>query len=178
MPGTSTASAAIAARSSSSIAAATHACRSPVSLPLTSGSERADDSARSTRGRERTIVLHREPVGAPVRDEHHARRAPNRVSQSSSSRVERKLLAHVLFALRAQRIGADGVGEQIDGALRALLDRVDQVAVVALADLELDPAGTPADHGPSLPEPLAHGEAEAFPQRLLEHHVGDRAGTR
>ena len=56
---------------------------------------------------------------------------------------------------------------------RALLDRVDQVAVEAVADLELDPAGAPTDHGPSLPEPLAHGEAEALPQRLLEHHVGD-----
>ena len=95
--------------------------------------------------RERSVVAHREPVRAPVRDEHHARSAPNRVSQSSSSRVERKLLAHVLAALRAERVGADGIGEQVDGALRALLDRVDEVAVVAVADLELDPAGAPTD---------------------------------
>ena len=55
----------------------------------------------------------------------------------------------------------------------ALLDRVDEVAVLAVADLEHDAAGAAADHRPALPQPLAHGEAEALAQRLLHHDVGD-----
>ena len=60
----------------------------------------------------------------------------------------------MLAALRAQRVGADRIGEQVDGALRALLDRVDEVAVEAVADLQLDAAGAAADDGPALPERL------------------------
>ena len=56
---------------------------------------------------------------------------------------------------------------------RALLDRVDEVAVLAVADLQHDAAGAAADDRPALPEPLAHGEAEALAQRLLDHDVGD-----
>ena len=79
----------------------------------------------------------------------------------------------MLRALGAERVGADRIGEQVDGALRALLDGVDEVAVVAVADLQLDAAGPSADHRPALPEPFAHGEAEALADRLLHHHVGD-----
>ena len=56
---------------------------------------------------------------------------------------------------------------------RALLDRVDEVAVEAVADLQLDAAGAAADDRPALPQPFAHGEAEALAQRLLQDHVGD-----
>ena len=89
-----------------------------------------------------------------------------------------EVVAHVLASLRAERVGADGIGEQVDGALRALLDRVDEVAVVAVADLQLDAAGAPADDRPSLPERLAHGEAEALAQRLLQRRRWRCAGTR
>ena len=68
--------------------------------------------------------------------------------------MRQEVLAHVLAALRAHRVGADGVGEQVDDALRARLDVVDEVAVEAVADLELDAAGAAADDRPALPERL------------------------
>ena len=79
----------------------------------------------------------------------------------------------MLLALRAHRVGAHRIGEQIDRASSARVDRIDEVAVEAVADLEHDAAGAAAHDGSALPERLAHGQAEALPNRLLDGDVGD-----
>ena len=56
--------------------------------------------------------------------------------------------------------------------LRRGLDVVDEEAVHAVFDLQRDAAAPAADDRPALPQSLAHGEPEAFAQRLLHHDVG------
>ena len=53
--------------------------------------ERAHQAAGAAHRLEPSVVAHREPERPAVRDQHHARSSPNSRSQSSSSRVERKL---------------------------------------------------------------------------------------
>ena len=65
-----------------------------------------------------------------------------------------------------------GLREQLGGAGGRVFDGVDEVAVLAVANLHRDPAAAPADHRPALPQCLAHGEPESFAQRLLHHDVG------
>ena len=99
-------------------------------------------------------------------------RVPKSVSQSSSSRVDRKFWRTCSWPVSPIASALLGIGQQLDRALRALVDRVDEVAVLAVADLQHDAAGPPADDRPALPETLGHGEAEALAQRLLDHDVG------
>src|SRR6266511_3875744 len=79
----------------------------------------------------------------------------------------------VLLALRAHRVGANRVGEQVDHPRCTLLDRVDEIAVEPIAYLELDAAGAPADDGTCLPESLADRQPEPFTDRLLHHDRRD-----
>src|ERR1700730_328473 len=46
----------------------------------------------------------------------------------------------VLPPLEARGVGADGIGEEVDDPFGALLDRIDEEAVVTVEDLELDAA--------------------------------------
>src|SRR5436190_6308347 len=66
------------------------------------------------------------------------------------------------------------VAQDLDTPLRSLLDRVDEVAGLALGDLKRDPADVAGDDGPHLPHRLGHSQPESLPKRLLDHHVGLR----
>ena len=118
-----------------------------VDVTIDQREERADDAAGAACRRERSILAHREPVRPSVRDEHHFRRSPKRVSQSTSSRVERKFWRTCSRPWAPSRRRPDRIGQEVDGALGALLDGVDEVAVVALADLQLDAPARPPTTG-------------------------------
>src|SRR5262249_58761781 len=55
----------------------------------------------------------------------------------------------------------------------AVFDGVDEVAIESVTHLQHDATGASAHDRPTLPEPLAHREPEALPDRLLDHDVGD-----
>ena len=127
---------------------------SPVPSTSASGRSALDEAAGAAAGVEAAVVVApRTGTALGARRRRHG--ASAQLGEEAQPVLElagrEEVLAHVLAALRAQRVGADRVGEQVDGALRALLDRVDEVAVVAVADLQLDAAGAPADRpaGPS-----------------------------
>src|SRR6266496_3665074 len=53
-----------------------------------------------------------------------------------------------------------------------VLDTLDQVMVVPGGKLHRYSAGVAGNHGPRFPEGFGNYKPEAFPDRLLEHHVG------
>ena len=65
-----------------------------------------------------------------------------------------------------------GVLEKGEGALGALLGRVDQEARIAVDDLQRDAANVPRHRGARLPQRLGHGQPEALLDGLLHHDVG------
>ena len=154
-------------------------CPRPPRRRSTSGSSALTMPPAPRTGFERAVVAHREPVRPSVRDEHHARRLAEQRQPVLELAGRQEVLAHVLAALRARaRRRRPGSASRSTMRSRALVDRVDEVAVVAVADLQLDATGAPADDRPALPEALAHGEAEALAQRLLHDRRRRRAGTR
>src|SRR5713101_3164713 len=177
-----------APRSSSSIAAATHDGRSSPkgrADPASPGSPSngssaltpppaplADSKVPSPRARNRygprcvTSIM----LGSLPRS--RAKRLKQGQPVAQLTRGE-EVGAHVLAALLAERVGAHGISEEIHRALRTLLDGVDEIAVESVADLQLDAAGPTSHDGATLPERFAHGQAEPFAQRLLQHDVGN-----
>src|SRR5690606_32133845 len=83
-----------------------------------------------------------------------------------------EVLARVLLARLAEPLGELGIAQEIERALRRLLDRGDQKARLAVDDLQRDAAHVAADRRPALPERLGDGEPEALANRLLQDYVG------
>src|SRR5829696_2897882 len=65
-----------------------------------------------------------------------------------------------------------GVLQDLGAAVGGLVRRVDEVAVLAVNDLQRDAADVPGHGRPALPERFGHGQAEALADRLLHDHVG------
>src|SRR5215216_1569161 len=64
--------------------------------------------------------------------------------------------------------------QDLDAPLGRLLRRGDEVAVLAVDDLQRDPADVPADRRAPLPERLRHSQPEPLADRLLHDDVGLR----
>ena len=77
-------------------------------------------------------------------------------------------LAHVLFPAAPASGGCGGVVEDLAAGVGALLDRIDEPAGLAVADLRGDAPDASGNGRPSLPEPLRHRQAEALANRLLD----------
>ena len=69
------------------------------------------------------------------------------------------------------------IAQQLNDPFGRLIDRIDEKAVLAIADLAANAADIAADHGGALPHRLGDGEAEAFARRFLQHD-GERAAAR
>ena len=95
-------------------------------------------------------------------------------SQSRSRRGIRKCVRTYSLPARPEPLAQLGVAEDLDARLGGLLGRVDQVAGLAVLDLERDAAHVAGDRGPRLPERLGDRQAESLADRLLQHHVGLR----
>ncbi len=67
-----------------------------------------------------------------------------------------------------------GVLQKLDDSCRTLLDARDQVAVLAVSDLMIDPAYLSAHDRRALPHRLRDHQAEAFAGRLLHDDVATR----
>src|SRR5665647_1378209 len=65
-----------------------------------------------------------------------------------------------------------GIGQHLQTALGALRGGLDEAAGHAVLDLQRDAADVAAEGGPSLPQGLGDGEAEALAGGLLQDHVG------
>src|SRR3954454_15997167 len=65
-----------------------------------------------------------------------------------------------------------GVLEDLRAALGCLVGRVDQVAVLAIDDLQRNAADVPGDRRSAFPEGLRHRQPEALADRLLQDDVG------
>ncbi len=73
-----------------------------------------------------------------------------------------------------ERLAERRVAQDVERARRALLDGVDEVARLAVGDLQRDAADVAADERPALPQRLGDGQAEALARRLLDHDLGER----
>src|SRR6478609_5132987 len=154
--------AAVAATSSSSMAPATHVASSR----LASSGSSALTTPPAPRWAEKVPSGSRVNRNGPRLETTIIRRSAERAEEGEpvfelSGREE--VLPHVLLAAHAHGIGLLRVGEELDGAGRAFLDRVDEEPVLTVPDLQDDAAGTAPDDRSGLPEPLGHGEPEAFP---------------
>ena len=89
-----------------------------------------------------------------------------------------EVLAHVLLAAAPERLAERGVLEDVERALGALLDVVDEVAGDAVLHLQRDAADVAADERPALPDRLADRQAEALARRLLDQRRRRATGTR
>src|SRR5438445_3206656 len=83
-----------------------------------------------------------------------------------------EVAAGVVATCFAHRLGLGRVPQEIGRAFRRVFDAVDEVAVLSVVDLHGDAAAASAYDRPTLPESFAHGQPEAFAQRLLHHDVG------
>src|SRR3954454_8262850 len=79
-----------------------------------------------------------------------------------------------LLAGAAEPAAELGVLEDRGGALGGFVRGRDQVAVLAVDDLQRDATHVAADRRAPLPERLGDGQPEALPDRLLHDHVGLR----
>src|SRR3954453_13825884 len=79
---------------------------------------------------------------------------------------------HVLLATPPEVLGQCRIAEDAQRAVRALLDRGDQIAGLSVVHLERDASDPATDERPGLPDGLADREPEALARRLLDDHVG------
>src|SRR5437764_4297455 len=80
--------------------------------------------------------------------------------------------AHVLLAVAAERLAQRRVPEDLQRPLRRLLDGGDEVAGLAVGDLQRDAADVAGDHRPGLPDGLGDCEPEALAGSMLHLHGG------
>src|SRR5215210_3932562 len=80
-------------------------------------------------------------------------------------------LARALLAGPPEPASQLRVPQDLDAALCGLVRGGDQVAVLAVDDLQGDAAHVTADRRPPLPERLGDRQPEALADRLLQHHV-------
>src|SRR2546422_1848414 len=80
--------------------------------------------------------------------------------------------AHVLLAAQRTLPRRLRLSQDLDARGRARLRRVDEPAGLAVDDLHPNPADVAGDSRPSLPQPFAHGQPEAFANRLLDDGAG------
>src|SRR5262249_21211376 len=109
------------------------------------------------------------PTSASWSLERQIREDPDPVEQQARAQEP---LTRALLAGPSQPATEFRVEQDVDAAPGSLLRRGDQVAVLAVDDLQRDPADIPPDRRAPLPERLGHCQPEALPDRLLHDHVG------
>ena len=64
------------------------------------------------------------------------------------------------------------ISQDLDNALRSLIHRLDQEAVLPVFDLSADAAHVAANDGSALPHCFGNGKAKSLPDGFLQHHCG------
>src|SRR5829696_1069632 len=80
-----------------------------------------------------------------------------------------EMLTHVLLAPNPTVPCLCGVAEDLQARGVAILDGLHEPAGLAVLNLARNPAGTPRNRRPALPQAFRHRQAETLPDRLLQH---------